>query len=244
MDARGLQGELDKIEVEEPGPYLEQLLQLGRAEVQRLLGDLDGSRQRFQEAIQSFRDMGIHTIAAGAQDFYAWTELAGGEPKLALPGLVAVDADLATAGARAFRSTVQATLAQVHERLGDLDRARAAADLADELTAARDLLAVALGAIARSRLSLRESDSDASERWATRALDAALRTDMPFLRGTARLEHARVAAALGRPLDAQADAWDALKTFREKGDRPRESWAMALLNAIEDPAAGRTWAPM
>jgi hypothetical protein len=62
-----------------------------------------------------------------------------GDPGAALEALERRDAILARLGERSTRSTTQAFLAQAHWRLGSLDAARAALELAEELGGTDDV---------------------------------------------------------------------------------------------------------
>jgi DNA-binding SARP family transcriptional activator/class 3 adenylate cyclase len=219
--AETLAGVLDAIDAEKPGPYLAGLVQAGRAEVDRLQGHMERARERFQDAIAQFRALQIHTMVAGTQDFQAWAELWGGEPELALPGLLAIDEDLAAVGERGFRSTVQATLALVFDRLGNREHAFTAVELADELTAPHDVLNLVLISIARARTALLDGDSELAERLAHIGVEQALNTDLPFLQGIAHLELGRLLLAVGFEQKGRSAAMNALRLFQAREDQPR-----------------------
>jgi tetratricopeptide (TPR) repeat protein len=231
--------ELDAIEDEEPGPYLAALVQAGRAEADRLRGHMERARERFQDAIAQFRALQIHTMVAGTQDFQAWAELWGGQAELALPGLLAIDEDLAAAGERGFRSTVQATLALVLARLGNQERARAAVDLADDLTAPHDLLNLVLISIARARTAFLDGDFEVAERLAHVGVEHALKTDLPFLQGIAHLELGRVLVALGFEAEGRLAAMRALRLFQARDDQPRVAETRELLRQVDHVEAAR-----
>ena len=227
-DAETIASELDAIDTDD-APYLEALISIVRGEVQRLDGDFNECRGLMQSGIEQLQTMGIHTIPAAAQSYLAWAELYGGAPASALPGLLRADSTLARFGERGFRSTVQATLAGVYERIGEYERARGAVTLADELAATDDSLTVALASAAHARLALLDKDPDAAERWARHGVEHAYRTDIPILRGTAQLELGRVLADLGRRNDARAAVNSSLELLQTKGDQPRIRYARELL---------------
>ena len=232
QDAGTIANELDTLESDESGPYIEAFISLGRGEVERLAGHLDEARRLMQHSIEQFQAMGIHTNAGAAQAHLASTELSGGEPARVLPQLLEADAKLAEIGEHGFRSTLQAALAQVYERLDNPDGARASIGLSEELSAAEDLLNVALTAAVRARLALSDKDRDAAERWARSAVQHAFRTDYTSLQGNAQLELARVLQALGRREEATTEARAALDLFETKGDRPGAAETQALLDEL------------
>jgi tetratricopeptide (TPR) repeat protein len=147
--------------------------------------------------------------------------------------LLRADSTLASFGERGFRSTVQATLAGVYERIGEYEQARNAVHLADELAATDDSLTVAIASAAHARLALIDEDLDAAERSARNAVEHAHRTDIPFLRATALLELARVLAPRRRPNDARAAVNTALELLEAKGDQPRIAHARELLAQLD-----------
>jgi ATP/maltotriose-dependent transcriptional regulator MalT len=173
--------------------------------------------------------MRINTMRASCVNWLAWSELAGGDPASALPGLLEIDAELEQAGERSFRSTIQATTAEVCIRLGDIERARAAVQRAEDLVAREDDLTLVGICAARARLALADDDAAAAERTARNGVAHADRIDVPFLRGHARLELGLVLRARGRKLEARAAGEEALAIFRAKGDQPRIREALAFL---------------
>ena len=74
---------------------------------------------------------------------------------------------------RSIRSTTQAFLAVVHERLGDHDAARAAIELSDKLGAAEDMGNYAITHAVRARLALADEDGRPPSSWAHSAVDNA-----------------------------------------------------------------------
>jgi hypothetical protein len=229
QDAPTISAELDAIEAEDPGPYLRTLMLAARSEAARLSGGVDAFRRVAGEAVEQFRAMGIRTMAAACQNYLAWAEVAHGDPARVREGLLRADADLAQVGERGFRSTVQATLAQVYERLGARADARRAVELAERLTAPSDHLNHVLIAVLRARLSLADESAEAACRWAAGAVEHALRTDIPFLKGDAHLELARVLRAGADRAGARHAARTALDFYAIRGDRPRAAQANALL---------------
>jgi DNA-binding SARP family transcriptional activator len=232
-DAAALTEELDAIEAEGVGPYVMALVTIARGEVQRLEGRMDRGRPLMQEAVEQFRAMRIHTMMASCQNWLAWSELAGGDPGAALAGLLEADRELATIGERSFRSTIQATTAQVHQRLGEPDRARAAVQLAEELVAPKDHLTLVVIFVARARLARAGDDLETAERWAREAIEHAYQTNVTFLQGIAQLELGRAISALRREQEAQSAAREALELFEAKGDRPRASEAQTFVDQLD-----------
>jgi ATP/maltotriose-dependent transcriptional regulator MalT len=186
-----------------------------------------------QAGIERFKEMRIHTNLAACQGWLARSELSGGDPSTALAGLLEVDRELETIGERSFRSTTQATIALVYERLGDTGRARAAVRLAEELAAPVDDFTLAVSSVAHARLTRSDEDLDEAERWARKAVGHAYRTDMTFLQGIAQLELAQVLAAVGGEEEAHSAARAALDVFLAKGDQPRAREALAFLGQLD-----------
>jgi tetratricopeptide (TPR) repeat protein len=208
-DAPALTRELDAVASEDVGPYVASLLMAARGEIRRLEGDLEGARGPIRDAIERFKAMRINTMLASCVNWLGWSELAGGDPATALPGLLEIDAELEKAGERSFRSTIQATTAEIYARLGEIERARAAVRLAEDPVAREDhltLVGICADAIAHAD-----------------------RMDVPFLRGHARLELGLVLRARGRNPEASAAGLEALAIFRGKGDQPRICEALAFL---------------
>jgi hypothetical protein len=126
----------------------------------------------------------------------------------------------------------------VFKRLGDHPRARAAAELAQALTAPHDLLNLVLIDIARACLALRDGDHSLAERLARDGVEHAERTELPFLQGIAHLELGRLLRAVGSDEQSRWAAMDALRLFRARDDRPRIAQARELLGrlGLADPA--------
>ena len=233
ISAAALTDELDAIEAEDVGPYVGALVTIARGEVMRLDGHLDQARPLMNEAIERFRAMRIHTMMASCQNWRAWSELSGGDPAAALAGMLEADSQLAAVGERSFRSTIQATTAQIYERLGDADRAHSAVQLAEHLAAPDDHLTRAVLSVARARLARRDDDLAAAERWARKAVGHAYQTDVTFHQGIAQLQLGLGLSALGQEQEALSAALEALDLFEAKGDQPRANEARAFVAQLD-----------
>lgn len=175
--------------------------------------------------------------AAVFSDVLIETEFAAGKPAAALQALKRADRRLAQHGERTPRSTIQAYLAEAHEALHDLDAARAARaaiDLADELSAPDDVVNYAITHAVRARLALADEDGDAAEHWARSAVEHAAQTEFVWDQAETRLNLAHVLIALGRRDHAAAEVRAALELYNLKGDRPRAKVARALLKQLCD----------
>jgi tetratricopeptide (TPR) repeat protein len=212
--------ELDAIESEQPGPYLAAFVDVARGEARRLAGDFQEARRLMRRAIEAFAALGMQILVATTRQALGHVELSADDLVAARGELMRSDAMLAEFGDRSFRSTTQALLGRVHELLGDSVAARQAVDLAEELSAAQDVLNFAITHAVRARLALAEGDTAASERWARSGVEFALKTDFVNYQAEARLELASVLAARGNVDAAAAEARSALRLFEGKGNRP------------------------
>jgi hypothetical protein len=198
-------------------PYVAARITIGRAELARLAGNFDDARRHAGSAIELFRAIGIRVLAPACQQQLADAELSTGKPANALSGLLEVDAILGGMGERRIRSTIQALLARVYQRIGHPVAARAATDLAEELSGTEDVINFVHTHAVRARLALADADSDAAVRWAQSAVEQASRTGVFTIRVDAELELARVLAVLGRSEDeAGCPARRALEVSKAK----------------------------
>jgi class 3 adenylate cyclase/tetratricopeptide (TPR) repeat protein len=223
--------ELDAIEREQPGPYLAACTELGRAEVERLEGRFDQANAFATSARERFSGLGMRTMTATCDQALASIEFSRGDAAGALDTLLRSDALLAEFGEQAMRSTTQAMLGRAHELVGGRDRAAAALDLAEQLSAPTDLANFAITHEVRARLELHTGDSAAAERLAREAVQHAGKTDFVGVQAQARLGLAQVLSGSGRYDDARAEARAAVELFEAKGDRPGAGSARQLLAA-------------
>jgi hypothetical protein len=230
QNARGIAGELDEIEREEPGPYLAAFVDLGRGEVARLDGRFDEARRLTGCALNGFRGLGTSTMAATCEQSLAWIELSAGDARAALASLERADTVLAESGERSLRSTTQAMLARAHELLTNPDAAQAAIELAEELSAPQEAINYSITHDVRARLALASGQREAAVAWARSAVGYALKTDFVHLQGGARLGLASILA--DRSEEAKSEARAALQLFDAKGDRPGADAAQALLDRL------------
>jgi predicted ATPase len=232
QDAKMLENAIAAIEREDLGPYLAAYLDRGRAELERLKGNLDEARKYAHRAIAGIGALGRGTTQGGFELVLGDLELLAGRPAAAIETLLHSDAVLAQLSEQSIRSTTQALLADAHERLGNRAAARAAIELSDELTASEDVLNCVTTHRVLARLALAEADDAAAEKWARSAVNCACRTE--FVRSTAdaRLDLARVLSALARPQDAAPEARAALDLYTSKGDVLGARQASALLEGL------------
>ena len=137
-------------------------------------------------------------------------------------------------GEVSFRSTIQARLAEVHERLGDRAAAEAAIELSDRLGAEEDIVNPILTHQVRARLALADGDVEAAERWARSAVEKAFQTEFVVDQGKSKLQLARVLVASGRIDEARSEARAANERFTAKGDVPGDRTAQALLEELAE----------
>ena len=221
--------ELDEIQSEQPGPYLAATVAVGRSEVARLQRRSDDARDLAQRAYDAFMALGIRPMAAGSAQALARAQLSDGELEAARATLEQCDAVLSEFDERPQRSTIQAMLARVCELLGAQADARAAVEMAEQLSAPGDAINYAMTHGVRARLALADGTLEHAERWAKSALQYALLTDFPTLHAETRLIVAEILRAQGRDAEAAGETLDARRAFTEKGDRPGEASADGLL---------------
>jgi ATP/maltotriose-dependent transcriptional regulator MalT len=231
-DARTIAREIDEIEQGRPGPYLQTHIALARGEVRRLEGDFEKALRLTEQAMEGLRGLGIRVLEAAIAQHVALIHDSAGEPMAAVPALRRADAVLEELGERGIRSTIHAFLAWALATGGDVGAARAACDLADELTAPEDIVNFTITPRARARIALAEGDGERAEELVRTAIQHALRTDAVLEQAAGKLELAHVLAALGRPEEAQPEAREALTIYEAKGDRPGTARAHAVLDEL------------
>jgi class 3 adenylate cyclase len=230
--ASELSRELARVEGEQSGPYLAAAIKVGSAVLCRLEGRFTDASRLMRQEIEDLNALGLQTRAAAHHEGLAEIELAAGNFAEALAVLKEADTILAQQGERSHRSTIQAYLAETHERLDDHGAAQAAIDLCEQLSAPDDELNHAMIDGVRARLALSEGDAKAAEHWARSAAGRAMRTDLVVDQGHARLNLAHVLAALGRQGEATSEARAALDLYKLKGDRPGARRATGLLDRL------------
>jgi len=223
---------LDGLEHEQAGPYLTAFTQVGRATVAELEGRFEEARRLVDRAAETFSELGLRRMALGTDQQRAGIELKSGNPGAAVAILQQGERLLAEMGERSFRSTHVAVLARAHEQLGDGKNARAAVELAEQLSAPDDIVNYAITHPVRARLALADGDRAAAERWARSGVEQALKTDFLVIRGEALLELARVLCEQGSQHEASAEARRSLEAFEAKGAIVGARQAAALLEQL------------
>jgi class 3 adenylate cyclase len=229
---RELAGRIDELEREELGPYLMARVTLGRAWLALLDGRYPDAREFAEQATDAYRALGMRLMQNASRQVLAEIELEAGNLDAARALFLEVDPFCASVGERGYRSTIQALLALVEEKLGNREDAQDAIELSDELSAPEDVINCAITHGVRARLALADGDAEAAERWARSAVHYAFVTDFPQTQGQAKLVLADVLKALGRGAEATAEARAALDLFTAKGDRPGAEQARTLLDAV------------
>ncbi len=228
---RDIEAELDRVEELAHGVYVDAFVAAARSAVAQLDGRFEEARvwaRREIDAFASIRDV----LEAWGWEFLAEAETADGDLDAALEARERGDAIQVRFQEQAYRSTSQAMLADLHVRRGDLDSARAAISLSDELTAPEDVLNYALTHRLRAQLALVDGDVAEAERWARSAVHYAFLTDFPVTQADAKLALARVLSTLDRVEEARTEARAAVELYDSKGDRPGLAVARAVLATL------------
>ncbi|MGO9975844.1 MAG: BTAD domain-containing putative transcriptional regulator [Solirubrobacteraceae bacterium] len=223
---------LEAFEREEQGPYLAASINRLRAKLCSLEGRFPEARSLIGLALDDCNALGMPIRAAVFSDVLVETEFAAGDAEAALRALQRAARTLEQHGERAQRSTVLAYLGKAHEALHEPDAARAAIELADQLTMPDDVVNYAITHAVRARLALADGDGGAAERWARSAVEQALRTEFVWDQADTRLTLAHVLAALERQIEAEREVRAALELYDRKGDRPGAEVARALLDQL------------
>ncbi|HEY2202543.1 MAG TPA: hypothetical protein VGH56_11690, partial [Solirubrobacteraceae bacterium] len=225
--------ELEQIEQQEqPGPFLAAEIDIARAVLERFGGRFTEAVNLLQRVIDTYREHGLQDRMAGNGRQVAEAQLAAGDAAEAVKTLLTSDTVLADRGERGYRSTVQASLAQAYEQLGNSDAARAAIALAETLGGPDDVLNYVITHGVRARLALREGHHEDAERWARSSVKHAYTTDSIDYQGQTRLQLAHVLASLGRNDEAIQEAHAASDLYAAKGDEFGRSQAHTLLNQL------------
>ncbi len=231
-DATTIASATDEIEQSNPGPYLAAFIDLGRGAVHRLRGDFGEAVRLTERAIQQLEQLGMRATAGAAALELGLAQISAADYPAAINGLLRGDATLAELGERSFRSTVQAILGWAYSLLPDPTGALAACERSDELTAPEDVINFAITPRVRARVALGAGDLEQAEEQARLAVHHAFRTDCVIVQAAAKLELARVLAALGRREEALVEAHEALEIHETQEDRPGMAEVRALLQEL------------
>jgi tetratricopeptide (TPR) repeat protein len=232
-NADTVEREIERLDQEVEGAYLAGGIDPARAWLAEARGDFQRARALIRRAIDAYTEMGAPTLAGAFYQELGGIELAFGDPAAACVEFERGDQLLASLGEQSYRSTIVAMLARARALRGDHSGALAAAELAEELSAAEDILNFVFTHQVRSELALMDGDLDSAERWARSALDYAHQTDMYTCHGEAGMQLSRALAARGDLEGATTAARAALEVYERKGDQPRAAQARAALQALD-----------
>jgi tetratricopeptide (TPR) repeat protein len=231
-DVRQMTDELDAMERAEQGPFVRGVVEVGRSVVARLEGRFAEARELGSRARETFASLG-HPREGMALQELAEIHRFEGDLVGALTMLEESDALTKRLDERGFRSTCQAMIAEVKAEIGDCAGARAACDLAMELSAPEDMINYAITHRVRAVLARHEADPEEAERWARSAVEHAFATDFYRYHVRTKLELARVLSARGRRDDATSEARAAVEVAKAKGDRPEATLVQVFLDELE-----------
>ncbi len=223
---------IEMVDREADHAYLAGGLDLGRGWLALAEGEFQRARACVQRAIDSYMEMGAPTLAGASYQDLGEIEVVAGDPDAAVTVFERGDRLLEDLNEQVYRSTVLSMLACANALRGDRERAIAAVDLAEQLSAVEDVLNYIYTHRTRSILALADGDVDAAERWARSALDFAYQSDLYACRGEANLQLSHVMAERGQAAAAADAARAALDIYHRKGDRPRAEQAQAWLLAL------------
>jgi hypothetical protein len=230
--ADAMAAELEQLERESQGAFLQGSLDFGRSEVERLDGRLAEAGRSAQRAIDTLGAL-RNTMQIRGYNQLAAVELSAGDRTAALAALERSDAIAQEFGERSMRATTQARIAEVQALLGNYDAARAAIEQSDELSAPEDVINFAITHRLRAQLALIDGDRGEAERWARSAVRHAFLTDFASFRATSKLEVALVLQALERRDEAEIEAREALAISDAKGDRAAVARAQHVLDELQ-----------
>jgi class 3 adenylate cyclase/tetratricopeptide (TPR) repeat protein len=232
FDAGTVARELESLARVGAGPFLSASLELLRAEVARLRGDLDEARSCTLEAKDRFVGLGGYVMVGGSDQLLARLEVDAGRVAQARDLLVRSDAFFEQVGDRGFRSTTLAMLARVQEMLGHREAALSAIEQCERVGGRDDVINFAITHAVRARLAISAGDGEAAERWARSAVDRGFETDFLFVQGDALLSLGFVLEKLGRREESARETGKALELFEAKGDLPGIVRARARLEEL------------
>lgn len=230
--ARAMGDELDRLEAENPGPYLQAFIDLGRGDVHRLDGDFEAAVDLTLRSREGFRSLGIATMAATCEQTLGWIELGRGDAQRAHEALQRSDAILAEFGESTIRSTTQAMLARAEQTLGHVERARRAIEHAEALSSPIDLLNFTITDGVRAEVARAAGDLEGAERSARDSIRHADGTDFVSYQARGRLLLASVLVDAGRRPEALLAAREASALYKAKGEQAGIRSAQELLDRI------------
>jgi class 3 adenylate cyclase/tetratricopeptide (TPR) repeat protein len=196
-------------------PYLVK----ARAHAMARLGRFDDARAFLARTRSDLEERGARSklgILLGIDA--AQVELLAGDPAAAARCGELADRLLDELGEHAYRSTVNAFLAQSCYGLGRLDEADAAVDRVLELGASEDATNEILWRQVRAKVLARRGALVDAERLAREAVEVAERTDMIESEADARVDLAEVLVLVGRTDDAADALARAMRLYERKGN--------------------------
>jgi ATP/maltotriose-dependent transcriptional regulator MalT len=173
-----------------------------------MAGDMDEARALLQRDRDLLGELGLELTALFASEVWAILELLAGDAAAAERELRHAYGRLAEIGDMAA-PTLGAIMAEALWRQGRLDEAFAATEASERTAPPDDLTTQVQWRGPRAKVLAARGDRAAAERLAREAVELALRTDFPTLRGDALANLAHVTG----------DGWhDAAAEYRRKGN--------------------------
>jgi ATP/maltotriose-dependent transcriptional regulator MalT len=184
-----------------------------------LRGNFERARSLYGRARASLEEFGLRAALAALPLYSGPIELLAGDPRAAERELRHGYDLLKEMGDRARFSTVAAFLSQALYGQARLEEADAIALSAAAATTTYDFYTQAVWRGTRALILASAGESQQAERLARQAVALSRETDSTNLTGDALLILAEVLAAGGRTAEAMAHAGEALRRYREKGNK-------------------------
>src|ERR671934_123933 len=203
-----------------------------------LLGDFEQARSVYRTARARFEEFGLRTALAALPLYSCPIELLAADPEAAERELRAGCELLEEMGDRSRLSSALAFLAQALYAQGRAEDADAAALAAAAVATAHDSYTHIVWRGARARVLADAGDHAEAQRFAAEGAALAAETDSTNLIADAYLALAEVLSVVGRAAEAAAQAGEALRLFRAKGNvvSSRRAEELARLDPESHPA--------